>query len=242
MRFTKRVAATSFVIAALLATSVNISLASVARDSHPTPRATQKMGKPLTAAKTFSAMNTDCAVTKSHATLNAPKVGYPDPKVPMVDRVFTLNTNCGAITFKAFGKKAPATVIAMTFLAKSGFFDHSLCHRITTASIFVLQCGDPTASGSGGPPFSYRDENLPADAANDYPAGTIAMANSGPNTNGSQFFIVYKDTYLPPSYTIWGVVTQGLDIVKKVASAGVVGGGTDGTPKQTIAIESVNVK
>jgi peptidyl-prolyl cis-trans isomerase B (cyclophilin B) len=160
----------------------------------------------------------------------------------MVDRVFTLTTNCGPITFKAFGKKAPSTVIAMTFLAKSGYFDHSLCHRVTTSSIYVLQCGDPTASGSGGPPFSYRDENLPADAPNNYPAGTIAMANSGPNTNGSQFFIVYKDTYLPPSYTIWGWVTQGLDVVKQIANAGVVGGGTDGTPKQTIAIESVSVK
>ena len=160
----------------------------------------------------------------------------------MVDRVFTLNTNCGSIVFKAFGKKAAATVIAMSFLAKSGYFDHTLCHRLTTASIFVLQCGDPTASGSGGPPFSYRDENLPSDEADDYPAGTIAMANSGPNTNGSQFFIVYKDTYLPPSYTVWGAVTQGLDIVKKIAAAGVVGGGSDGTPKQTIAIDSVSVK
>ncbi|MEI6294930.1 MAG: peptidylprolyl isomerase, partial [Actinomycetes bacterium] len=104
------------------------------------------------------------------------------------------------------------------------------------------QCGDPTASGSGGPPFSYPDENLPTVPTNDYPAGTIAMANSGPNTNGSQFFIVYKDTTLAPSYSIWGVVTKGLDIVKRVAAAGVLGGGTDGTPKQTIAIDTVIVK
>lgn len=95
--------------------------------------------------------------------------------------------------------------------------------------------------------WSYRDENLPANAPGNYPAGTIAMANSGLDsngngTNGSQFFIVYKDTSLPPSYTIWGVVTSGLDIVKRVAAAGVVGGGTDGTPVQKIAIESVNVK
>lgn len=173
---------------------------------------------------------------------NPIKVGSPDAKSALTDRTFTLNTNCGQIAFKAWGKKAPATVIAMTFLAKSGFFDHSLCHRLTTAGIFVLQCGDPTASGSGGPMWSYRDENLPANGVDNYPAGTIAMANSGPNTNGSQFFIVYKDTTLPPSYSIWGVVTKGLDVVKKIATAGVVGGGTDGTPKQTIAIESVNVK
>ena len=179
---------------------------------------------------------------KTNATPHKPiKVGYPDSKAATVDRVFTLNTNCGSIVFKAFGRKAVSTVIAMSFLAKSGYFDHSLCHRITTSGIFVLQCGDPTASGSGGPPFSYRDENLPVDEADDYQAGTIAMANSGPNTNGSQFFIVYKDSYLPPSYTIWGVVTQGLDIVKRVAAAGIVGGSNDGTPKLTIAIESVSV-
>lgn len=188
-----------------------------------------------------SSSGSGCAKTSAIAH-NPIKVGFPDGKSSMVDRTFTLNTNCGQIVFKTFGKKAPATVIAMTFLAKSGFFDQSLCHRITTAGIYVLQCGDPTASGKGGPAWSYRDENLPEDATDSYPAGTIAMANSGANTNGSQFFIVYKDTNLPPSYTVWGVVTKGLDIVKRIAAAGVVGGGTDGTPKQTIAIDSVIVK
>ena len=95
--------------------------------------------------------------------------------------------------------------------------------------------------------WTYDSENLPPNDWNNYPAGTIAMYNSGIDahgrgTNGSQFFIVYKDTTLGADYTIWGQVTSGLDIVKKVAAAGVVGGGTDGTPKQTIAIESVSVK
>ena len=135
----------------------------------------------------------------------------------------------------------------MTALAKDGYFNQSLCHRITTSGLYVLQCGDPTASGSGGPPFQYDDENKPTNSTNNYPAGTVAMANSGLDanghgTNGSQFFIVYKDTTLPNSYSIWGTVTKGLDIVKKVADAGVVGGGTDGKPVMTIAIESVIVK
>jgi peptidyl-prolyl cis-trans isomerase B (cyclophilin B) len=181
--------------------------------------------------------------SKTNAVAHNPiKVGYPDAKSSMVNRTFTLNTNCGQIVFKTWGKKAPATVIAMAFLAKSGYFDHSLCHRITTAGIYVLQCGDPTASGSGGPMWQYKDENLPEEGSDSYPAGTIAMANSGANTNGSQFFIVYKDTNLPPDYSIWGEVTKGLDIVKRIAAAGVVGGGTDGTPKLTIAIDSVSVK
>lgn len=203
----------------------------------------KKMAMPLSVA----AEQTVLGCAKTNAVGHYPiKVGTPDTKVAQVDHTITLNTNCGPITFTAFGKKAPVTVIAMTFLAKAGFFDHSLCHRVTTSGLFVLQCGDPTATGSGGPMWSYNDENLPADAPNDYPAGTIAMANSGlqngRGTNGSQFFIVYKDTYLPPSYTIWGQVTSGLDIVKRVAAAGVVGGGTDGTPAQKIAIETVSVR
>lgn len=187
----------------------------------------------------------DSATTclKTNAVAHNPlKVATPNINSPHMDRTFTLITNCGPIVFKAYGHKAPLTVIAMTALAKDGFFDHSLCHRITTSQIYVLQCGDPTASGAGGPPFQYPDENLPVAGANDYPAGTIAMANSGPNTNSSQFFIVYKDTTLGPNYSIWGTVIKGLDIVKKVAAAGVIGGGTDGKPKMTIAIESVTVK
>jgi len=240
----KRVVATTAVASLLVAMSaVILSQPSFARGYRPspTPTSTVKPSIANSAIDDGSSDTTGCAKTTSVAH-NPIKTGYPNAKVAQVDHTFTLNTNCGQIVFKAWGKKAPVTVIAMTYLAKAGFFDHSLCHRITTAQIYVLQCGDPTASGQGGPLFSYRDENLPTLGMNDYPAGTIAMANSGPNTNGSQFFIVYKDTSLPADYTIWGTVTKGLDIVKSVAAAGVVGGGTDGTPKQTIAIETVSVK
>jgi len=257
VNLTKRLVATASV--ALFAISLSgfaNAQASQLKNSataHPSPTATHKVGtralpKTLSAPLTATAAQTVEGCAKTNATAHYPiKVGTPDPKVPQVDHIITLNTNCGPITFTAFGKKAPVTVIAMTYLAKAGFFDHSLCHRVTTSQLYVLQCGDPTASGSGGPMWSYDNENLPADAPNDYPAGTIAMANSGTaangrGTNGSQFFIVYKDTYLPPTYTIWGQVTSGLDIVKRVAAAGVVGGGTDGTPVQKIAIESVTVK
>jgi peptidyl-prolyl cis-trans isomerase B (cyclophilin B) len=107
--------------------------------------------------------------------------------------------------------------------------------------LYVLQCGDPTATGSGGPNFTYRDENLPAEGLNNYPAGTVAMANSGPGTNGSQFFLVFADTTLGSNYTIWGTVTQGLDIVKAIAKVGVKGGGADGAPIQPIEIRRVSV-
>lgn len=253
----RRVIATTSVACFVIALStVASSVPSYASDSK-TPRASHSatpspmpttLMMPRKQIKPFSgnvAPVTGCVKTSSTAHYPI-KVAIPATKVAPTDRTFTLNTNCGTITFTAFGKKAPVTVIAMTSLAKAGFFDHSLCHRITTAGLYVLQCGDPTATGSGGPMWSYNDENLPAKGTNDYPAGTIAMANSGIDaqgrgTNGSQFFIVYKDTTLGADYTIWGQVTSGLDVVKKVAADGVVGGGTDGTPKQTIAIESVKV-
>jgi peptidyl-prolyl cis-trans isomerase B (cyclophilin B) len=125
---------------------------------------------------------------------------------------------------------------------KGGFFDQTLCHRLTTEGIYVLQCGDPTATGRGGPNFFYNDENLPPATDDNYPAGTVAMANSGANTNGSQFFIVYEDSSLSPNYTIWGKVVRGLEIVKAIAKDGVVDGKTDGLPKRKIAIERVKVR
>ena len=143
---------------------------------------------------------------------------------------------------EADGVKAPVTVIALAALANGGFFNQTICHRLTTNNIYVLQCGDPTATGSGGPNFSYRDENLPQSVEANYPAGVVAMANSGANTNGSQFFIVYEDTSLPPSYTIWGKVTKGLEIVQSIAKEGVINGKSDGLPKRTIAIEKVKVR
>jgi peptidyl-prolyl cis-trans isomerase B (cyclophilin B) len=152
---------------------------------------------------------------------------------------FTLITNCGTIIIRTDGVKAPVTLTALTALAKAHYFDSTLCHRLTTVGLYVLQCGDPTATGTGGPGFSFKDENLPKNGANNYPAGTVAMANSGPSTNGSQFFLVYANTSLSPAYTIWGQITTGLNIIKAVAAVGVKGGGSDGAPAQTFAIEKV---
>lgn len=150
-------------------------------------------------------------------------------------------TNCGAIEIALDADKAPQTVNSMTFLADQGYFDLTSCHRLTTEGIFVLQCGDPAGDGTGGPGYSIPDENLPPEGADNYPAGTVAMANAGPGTGGSQFFIVYGNTTLPSGYTIWGRVTQGLDVVTGVAAAGVAGGGADGAPAQPITIEEASV-
>ena len=153
----------------------------------------------------------------------------------------TLSTNCGDIVI-ALDPAAPATVASAVFLAEQGFYDSTRCHRLTTAGIYVLQCGDPRGDGTGGPGYALPDENLPAEGEANYPAGTVAMANAGPGTGGSQFFIVYDDTTLPSGYTIWGTVTEGLDIVKEIASVGVADGSGDGAPRQPVFIESATVQ
>ena len=176
---------------------------------------------------------------KAHTVKN---ITPPEVKPPFKNRTFTFTTNCGEIVIQANGKGAPITVTALAALANGGFYNKTLCHRLTTNIIYVLQCGDPTGTGIGKPNFSYRDENLPQAVQTNYPAGTVAMANSGANTNGSQFFIVYEDTSMDPDYTIWGRVIKGLEIVRAIAEAGVADGSTNGMPKQTIAIERVRVR
>lgn len=154
----------------------------------------------------------------------------------------TLQTNCGNIVIQSLPNsttglpKAPNTVNSQLFLTGQGFFNAASCFRLTTSGLFVLQCGSPTNDGQGGPGYKVTDENLPIGGTNNYPAGTVAMANSGANTNGSQFFLVYKDTSIGPNYTIWGNIVSGLDILQKVAAAGVTGGSGDGTPVQPLVI------
>jgi len=154
---------------------------------------------------------------------------------------FSIITNLGEIVIETFPDKAPLTVNALASLAQDNYFNNTICHRLTTEGIFVLQCGDPTGTGAGGPNFNIPDENLPQPIENNYPAGTVAMANAGPGTSGSQFFLVYQDTTLGPNYSIWGKITKGLQIVQSVASQGVNGGGSDGAPAQSVTIESVAV-
>lgn len=169
-------------------------------------------------------------------------ITYPDGPVPLTDTptTLTLDTNCGEIVI-ALDANAPKTVESEAFLADSGFYNSTSCHRLTTEGIFVLQCGDPAGDGTGGPGYSVPDENLPASGEANYPAGTIAMANAGPGTSGSQFFIVYADTTLPGDYSIWGNVISGLDIVQEVASAGVKNGLADGVPLQPVFINTATV-
>jgi peptidyl-prolyl cis-trans isomerase B (cyclophilin B) len=174
----------------------------------------------------------------------------PTKAASPLPKKITFTTNCGVVEV-TLNAKAPLTITSLAALAKAKYFDNSLCHRLTTEGLYVLQCGDPTLTGAGSPTGwkGYKDENLPANAANNYPAGTLAMANSGPGTNGSQIFFVYQDTTLGPNYTIWGKITKGLDVVKFIASQKATKQGTDGKwyysgdgyPIQTTQIISAKV-
>jgi len=159
----------------------------------------------------------------------------------------TLTTSAGDITLTLDGAAAPQAVASFVALAESGYFDGTSCHRLTTSGIYVLQCGDPTGTGTGGPGYSFGPiENAPTDDV--YPAGTVAMARQGGNAEsmGSQFFLVYEDSTIPSDvaggYTVFGTITSGLDVVQAVADAGTQDGSGDGSPATPVTIEGVETQ
>ncbi|HEX4093561.1 MAG TPA: peptidylprolyl isomerase [Trebonia sp.] len=173
----------------------------------------------------------------------------------------TINTNLGPIKIDLANSKATCTVNSFAHLASANFWNNTQCHRLsTTGGLYMLQCGDPTAKasqtlscssstlGTGGPGYEFASENLPTAGSSGsvtYKAGTVAMANSGGATNGSQFFLVFKNTTLGPDYTPFGTITSGLDILQNVAKAGTsctFAGAGGGVPKDKVVIDSVSIK
>lgn len=160
----------------------------------------------------------------------------------------TISTNRGDIGVELYGDKAPQAVANFVELAKEGYFDQTKCHRLVTTGIHVLQCGDPTATGTGGPGYSWGPiENAPAD--DDYPAGTLAMARVGDDGSsmGSQFFFVYDDSQIPSDsaggYTVFGKVTSGLDVLQAIADEGTVQVSSSLTaPVSDVIIEGVKTQ
>jgi peptidyl-prolyl cis-trans isomerase B (cyclophilin B) len=182
--------------------------------------------------------------------VDPPKAG----KVPTDPASISMSiaTNQGPFGVQLDNAKAPCTVNNFVSLAQKGYFNDTHCHRLTTGpTLFVLQCGDPKGDGTGGPGYQFADEYPsnqfpPDDPARSqpmvYPRGTLAMANAGPGTNGSQFFIVYKDSQLPPNYTVFGKVDEkDMAVLDKIANAGTVDGSPDGKPKTDVVITSARL-
>ena len=170
-------------------------------------------------------------------------VELPDTEAPAEGTVpATITTNFGDIGLTLDAASAPCTVNSFVSLAEQGFYDDTPCPRIGDQEGFgILQCGDPTGTGAGGAGYSFADE-LSGDET--YPAGTLAMANAGPDTNGSQFFLVFRDSQFPPSYNVFGTIDDaGLDVLTEIAAAGndnsnPAGGGA---PNEDVTIEKVTV-
>ncbi|MCW1887938.1 MAG: peptidylprolyl isomerase [Candidatus Moranbacteria bacterium] len=148
----------------------------------------------------------------------------------------TLKTSKGDITIALQADKTPITVNNFVFLSRKNFYNNTPFHR--TINGFMIQGGDPTGTGTGGPGYKFNDESF----TGEYTRGTVAMANSGPNTNGSQFFIMHKDTALPKSYVIFGNVTKGIEVVDAIATAPTKPGGEGSSPVELVYIQSVTIQ
>jgi len=181
---------------------------------------------------------------------NPPRTGKVPTDPPQVSASMT--TNQGNIGLQLDNAKSPCTVNSFASLAQQGFFNGTPCHRLTTSEgLAVLQCGDPTGQGTGGPGYQFDNEYPTNQFQPDdpklqepvvYPRGTLAMANAGPGTNGSQFFLVYKDSELPPNYTVFGTIDQtGLATLDKIAAAGTADGSQDGKPKDDVQVKSIQL-
>ncbi len=207
---------------------------------------------PLPPFKPSASLGADCQYP---ATKAAPA---KDVKPPRTGKVPTdpaqvsasMMTNRGPVGLLLANNESPCTVNSFASLAQQKYFDKTQCHRLTTSpTLGVLQCGDPQGDGTGGPGYQFAneyptDQYPPNDPKLDepvlYPRGTLAMANAGPGTNGSQFFLVYKDSELPPQYTVFGTIqADGLATLDKIAAAGVKGGGEDGPPATEVTITSL---
>jgi peptidyl-prolyl cis-trans isomerase B (cyclophilin B) len=219
-----------------------------ATGSDATPSGGSSTGSASSAGKTPTGVGNPCP----EPTVKAPGSVKSWGRAPAADTSmgktwsWTIETTCGPVLVELDGAKAPQAVASTIFLGQQGFYNSTPCHRLTTQGIFVLQCGDPTGKGTGGPGYSYGPvENAPKD--NLYPAGTVAMARQGGNGSsmGSQFFLVYKDSTIPADsaggYTVVGKIVGGLGTLEKVAAGGVVGGQPDGAPARAVSIVSTAV-
>lgn len=197
--------------------------------------------EPLSSTSGDSAGSGTCSYPETKGRPAAKPVDAPnaDP-THSGDVAATIATSVGDLAVTLDADATPCTVNSFLSLAEQGYFDDTSCHRLTVRGIYVLQCGDPTASGTGGPGYSFPDELTGSET---YGAGTLAMANSGPDTNGSQFFVVYAPTDLPPNYTVFGQLDEtSTHIVAEIAEAGTESGGPDGAPKTPVTIAGITLK
>jgi peptidyl-prolyl cis-trans isomerase B (cyclophilin B) len=237
------IAGTLVIIGVLIALVVGLNGGSGKSSAASKPRTPSATAPPTTPASSASApaaaASYPCTWTTSGA--GARKVSVPSTTKPPKTGTVTVDvaTSQGNLALTLNRKAAPCTVASFVSLVQQKYYDNTPCHRLTTSGIYVLQCGDPTGTGTGGPGYTIPDE---FHATDKYTRGVLAMANTGvSHSGGGQFFIVYKASQLPPKYTVFGTVSSGLAVVDKVAAKGANPAG-DGKPKLAITLKKLTVK
>ena len=243
------VAATVIITNKDSATTASASTTTSVDPGAPQPAADGK----LPAFVAPAGLGQDCqypAAAEASRKVNPPRTGA----IPMDEAEISVSmaTDQGNIGLILNNAQAPCTSNSFASLAGQGYFNDTPCHRLTTSdSLSVLQCGDPTGQGTGGPGYEFANEYPTNQYQPDnpalqqpvlYPRGTLAMANAGAGTNGSQVFLVYKDSQLPPNYTVFGTIDEtGLATLDKIAGAGVEGGGQDGPPATKVQVKTIQL-
>jgi peptidyl-prolyl cis-trans isomerase B (cyclophilin B) len=225
------------VIRRALAAAVGVVLLSACASTVGTSATSVRTTKPSIAQASPGTVSCTYVAASTPAKPVDPPSGSNVPATGTVAAVMT--TNEGPISITMDRSKTPCTINSFLSLAQQKYFDATSCHRLVNAGMYLLQCGDPTGTGVGGPGYTFRDETYATDT---FPAGTVAMANAGPNTNGSQFFLVYQDTRLPPQYTVFGHMdAAGIAVVAKIAADGQdgsnsAGGGKPNNPAKILSV------
>ncbi|MEV4508422.1 peptidylprolyl isomerase [Dactylosporangium sp. NPDC049525] len=210
----------------------------------------QPAGTGTSASAPSSGGTAACTYTSIPATSAVKDVGKPPARARAAGKaVMTITTNVGVIEVALDPAGAPCTVASFDYLAGKHFFDNTPCHRLTAAeTLAVLQCGDPSGTGTGGPAYQFAEENLASvgPSTGGYKRGLVAMARTqDPGTNGSQFFMMIKDGQLNPDYTPFGTITRGLEVLDQIAAAGItpsgINGDADGAPKNQVKLQRVTV-
>jgi peptidyl-prolyl cis-trans isomerase B (cyclophilin B) len=216
-----------------------LTRSSAAPSRGPIPRVTGPLAGPSHPARPSGAT---CTYSPADPGSGDTRVVDPPPSTAAVGGHVTVNikTALGVLTLQLLADRAPCTVNSFVHLAQQDYYTDTECHRLTTDGLFVLQCGDPSGTGTGTPGYQFGDENLPT-VSPPYPRGTVAMANAGPGTNGGQFFLVYKNSDIPPDYPVFGTVVSGMDLLDRIAAGGTDNGTVDGHPKLAVHIDEVTV-
>jgi len=200
-----------------------------------------RSGTPISTAE-YSAFRAQPVACDANAPAPAQEMEFAAPDDLGLQGVVTvvIQTSCGPITIELNPGVAPAAVNSFVYLAESGYFDGTVSHRVFPG--FMIQAGDPSATGRGGPGYLLPDELPPTGFI--YERGVVAMANAGPNSGGSQFFLMLSDTALPPSYSVFGQVIDGLDVMDRIATVDLTARGTNpevSSPLQTVFIDRVEI-